>query len=94
MNIIQEWSFHKLFIAEYMNYLHIKIVVFWDVALCRSCVNPRFGGTNRLHLQGTKIRERRTSVARWLQTEPLAQFFARGFLYPEDGGDSFLRNVG
>jgi hypothetical protein len=42
----------------------MKNVVFWDVVLCRSCVNRRFGGTYRLHLQGRKIRERRTSVAR------------------------------
>jgi hypothetical protein len=30
----------------------MKKVVFWDVALCRSCINRRFGGTYRLHLQG------------------------------------------
>jgi hypothetical protein len=29
----------------------IKNVVFWDVALCRSCVNRRFGGKFFLHLQ-------------------------------------------
>jgi hypothetical protein len=33
----------------------LKHVVFWDVALCRSCVNPRFGGTYRLHLQGEQV---------------------------------------
>jgi hypothetical protein len=43
--------------------------VFWDVALCRSWVNRRFGGTYRLHLQGRKIREQRTGVSRWLQIE-------------------------
>jgi hypothetical protein len=26
-------------------------VVFWDVVLCGSCVNQRFGGAYRLHLQ-------------------------------------------
>jgi hypothetical protein len=45
----------------------MKNVVFWDVALCRSCVNRRFGGMYRIHLQGRKIRERWTSVSRWLQ---------------------------
>jgi hypothetical protein len=30
----------------------LKNVVFWDVALCRSCVNRRFGGKYRLHLEG------------------------------------------
>jgi hypothetical protein len=45
---------------EYIEYqtLNLKNVVFWDVALCRSYVNRRFGGTYRLHLQGRKIRER------------------------------------
>jgi hypothetical protein len=46
----------------------MKNAVFWDVTPCRSCVNRRFGGTYRLHLQGRKIRERGTSVIRWLRT--------------------------
>jgi hypothetical protein len=48
----------------------MKNVVFWDVALCRSCVNRRFGGTYCLHLHGRKICEWGTSMSRWLQTEP------------------------
>jgi hypothetical protein len=47
-------------------YVILKNTVFWDVAPCRSCVNRRFGGTYRLHRQGRKIRERGTSVSRWL----------------------------
>jgi hypothetical protein len=35
----------------------MKNAVFWDVAPCTSCVNWRFGGMYRLHLQGRKIRE-------------------------------------
>jgi hypothetical protein len=58
----------------------IKNAVFWDVGPCRSCVNQRFGGTDRLHLQGRKIRVR----GGW--------FLARGFFYSEDGGDTFLRS--
>jgi hypothetical protein len=46
--------------------LILKNAVFWDVAPCRSCVNRRFGGTYRLHLQGRKTREWGTSVSRWL----------------------------
>jgi hypothetical protein len=46
----------------------MKNAVFWDVAPCRSCVNQSFGGTYRLYLQGREIRERETSVSRWLQT--------------------------
>jgi hypothetical protein len=47
----------------------VKNAVFWNVAPCRSCVNRRFGGTYRHHVQGRKISERGTSVSRWLQTE-------------------------
>jgi hypothetical protein len=36
----------------------LKNVVFWNVALCRTWVNRRFGGTYRLHLQGGIVRER------------------------------------
>jgi hypothetical protein len=58
--------------------LHMNNAVFWYVAPCSSCVNRCFGGTYRLHLQGRKIRWRRTSVSRWLQVyilgfEPLIQ---------------------
>jgi hypothetical protein len=48
----------------------MKNAVVWDVALCRSCVNRRFAEKYRLHLQGRRIRERGTSVSRWLQIEP------------------------
>jgi hypothetical protein len=49
----------------------MKNAVFWDLAPCRSCLNRRFGGTYRLHLQGRKIRERGTSVSRWLKMETI-----------------------
>jgi hypothetical protein len=51
-------------------YCRMKNTVFWDVVLCRSCMNRRFGGTYRLHLQGRKICKRGTSMSRWQQTEP------------------------
>jgi hypothetical protein len=47
----------------------MKNAFFWDVAPCRSCVNLLIGETYRLHLQGRKIRERGTSVSRWLTLE-------------------------
>jgi hypothetical protein len=62
----------------------MKNAIFWDVMPCRSCVNRRFRGTYCLHLQGRKIRERGTSVSRWLAKS------ARGFYYLEDGGDKLL----
>jgi hypothetical protein len=34
----------------------MKNAVVWDVALCGSCKNRRFGGTYRLHHQGDKNR--------------------------------------
>jgi hypothetical protein len=64
----------------------MKNAVFWNVAPCRSCVNRCFGGTYRLNFQAGK---RVQSAATCLRS-----FLARGFFYPEDGGDIFLRNVG
>jgi hypothetical protein len=49
----------------------LKNAVFWDVAPCKFCVKRRLEGTYRLHLQGRKIRERGTSVSRWLQSAVL-----------------------
>jgi hypothetical protein len=54
----------KVVIFEIFTAVTMKNSVFWDVALCRSCVDRRFGGTYRLYLQGRKIRERGTSVSR------------------------------
>jgi hypothetical protein len=43
----------------------LKIAVFWGVTPCWcGRLNRRFGGSNRLHLQGSTVRERRTSVSR------------------------------
>jgi hypothetical protein len=39
---------------EVLTAVTMKNVVFWDVALCRFCVNRRFGGTYRLHFQSRK----------------------------------------
>jgi hypothetical protein len=68
----------------------MKKAVFWDVPPCRCGVRRRLGGTYRLHLQGRrknkKIRKRRDSENR------CKQIFLFSF-YPEDGGDTFLRNV-
>jgi hypothetical protein len=47
----------------------MKSAVFWDVAPYSSCVNLRFGGTYRLHLQGRKIRERGISVFSFTVTD-------------------------
>jgi hypothetical protein len=61
----------------------MKNAVFWGVAPCRcDRLNRHFGGSYRLHLQGRSA----ATCSRW--------FFARGFFYPEDGGDTILRNVG
>jgi hypothetical protein len=57
----------------------MKNAIFWDVVLCRYCVNRRFGGMYCLHLQGVQSPAPTGS----------SQIF-----YPEDGGDTFLQNVG
>jgi hypothetical protein len=54
--------------------LFMKNTVFWYVLPSRSCVNRRFGGTYRLHLQGRKIRQRGTSVNAWQQMEAICSF--------------------
>jgi hypothetical protein len=46
----------------------MKNVVFRDVAPYRHYVKWRLGGTYRLHFQGIKIRERESTVSRWMQT--------------------------
>jgi hypothetical protein len=93
-HILEDRNFYVKF--EVFTAVTMNNAIFGDVAPCRSCVNRRFGGTCHLHLQGRKNRERGTSVSRWLQTseESSASILARGFIYPEDGGDTFLRNVG
>jgi hypothetical protein len=45
-------------IFEVFTAVTMKNAVFWNVASCSSCMNRRFGGTYRLHLQGRKIRKR------------------------------------
>jgi hypothetical protein len=50
-NIMTNYIFVK---CEVFTAVTMKNAVFWDVALCRSCVNRRFEGTYRLHLQGIK----------------------------------------
>jgi hypothetical protein len=56
-------------------------------------VNRRFAGTYRLHLQDKKSASKENqrvqsaaSCSHW--------FLARKIFYPEDGGETFLRNVG
>jgi hypothetical protein len=69
---------HYYFIGfEVVTAVTMKNAVFWNLAPCRSCVNRRFGGRYRLHLQGRKIRERGTSVSKWQQTAAVC--------IPEDG---------
>jgi hypothetical protein len=57
------FEIEKLVGFEVFTAVTMKNAAFWDVALCRSCVNRRFGITYRLRLQGRKIRERGTIVS-------------------------------
>jgi hypothetical protein len=77
----------------------MKKAVFWDVAPCSSGVDRRFRGTYRLHLQG--IRESIRKSAHEASVRDVkgrrmlrVRIFLYSPLYPEDGGDTFLRNVG
>jgi hypothetical protein len=67
----------------------MKNAVFWDMSQCRSCVNRRFGGMYSLHFHGRKSGSCRLFAAtcsHWL--------LSCGFFYAEDGGETFLWNVG
>jgi hypothetical protein len=44
-------TFHRPSLAELKETAFLTNAIFWDVALCRSPVNRRFGVTYRLHLQ-------------------------------------------
>jgi hypothetical protein len=91
---INSYTAHQENICSYTNWRAIakKNAVFWDVAPCRSCVNRRFGGTYRLHLQGRKIRERGTSVSRWLQLiyVPLKRRFTQDLHAPTSQKSAFF----
>jgi hypothetical protein len=78
----------------------MKNVVLWDVALCRSCMNRRFGGTYRLHLQGRKIRERETSfhsrsTRRHIPEDGILSIYLLVLFFDrEAGGRMLLRDAG
>jgi hypothetical protein len=62
----------------------MNISIFWDITPCSPLrVNQRFGGTFRLHLQGSKLATYFTLV-----------FLLGLFFDTEDVGDMFLRNFG
>jgi hypothetical protein len=58
--------------------------VFWNVSQCGSCRNGRFGGAYRLHLLRSVLESLAIANVFW---------FIDCF-HPEDGGDTFLQNVG
>jgi hypothetical protein len=63
----------------------MKNAVFWDVAPGRYCINRRFGRTYHFHLQASGCSLQPPAHA--------GSYLADFFIYPEDGGDTFLRNV-
>jgi hypothetical protein len=58
----------------------MKNAVFWDVEPCGFIINRRFGGMCLLHLQGRFLEGADERLTKEI--------------YPEDGGDTFFRNVG
>jgi hypothetical protein len=78
----------------------MKNAFFWDVTPCRYFVIRRFGGTYRLLLRDIRnlrtMNQREEAAADYcnLQLHAQAGSLLVYFLYPEDGGDTFLRNVG
>jgi hypothetical protein len=57
-NLIFCYIIQMIFYAlnQIMNTLCLKNAVFWNVTLCGSCKNRRFGGTERLHDQADRNR--------------------------------------
>jgi hypothetical protein len=83
--------------------MNLKIAIFWDSEPCSPYMNRRFGGKFHLHFQGRKSAEQEINESRWVgkmssQSFCLANSFrwfpARLIFDPEDGGETFLRNVG
>jgi hypothetical protein len=84
--------------SEFLTEAVMNVEILWDMAACRHYVNSRFGGTYHLHLQGRKSAAHETSVqqvARQIHYIPPAapRLLALLIVDPEDGDDSFLRNV-
>jgi hypothetical protein len=68
----------------------MKNAVFWDVAPCRS--GSSLADFSALKMEA--IRSSETSVHTQSAATCSRWFLARVFFYPEDGGDTFLQNVG
>jgi hypothetical protein len=78
-----------------LNYSHhsartLKNAVFFDIMPCGSCKERLFGGMYRYHLQGDKYRRARNNVRSNLERCTQLADSCR----PDDGGDTFLGNVG
>jgi hypothetical protein len=54
MSFILQQAVLHLVRFEVFTVVTMKIAVFWDVELCRYCVNRLLGETYRLHLQGIR----------------------------------------
>jgi hypothetical protein len=70
--------------------LFIKNVIFWNVTLCGSCKNRRFGRRYRLHHQGGKNQRARY----WILSTVTAEIPSTDTFLPDERCGMFLRNVG
>jgi hypothetical protein len=75
---------------EVFTLVAMNSAVVYVITSCSSERSRRFGGTYRLHLQGSRIREVRNKLR---FSAASADFLLSLFFDPEDGGDIFLRNV-
>jgi hypothetical protein len=83
---IRQYSFHFPEISKFGKLLFIqKSIIFWDITLCSPPkINRRFKGIYRLQLQDRRIS--------WVRIQCESRWQAE--FDPEDGGDTFLRNIG
>jgi hypothetical protein len=70
----------------------MKNAVFYDVPPCGSCYNRRFGGRIASIIRVEMISELGTLAVASSRHLLILLFLA--FFHPDDGGDTFLRNVG
>jgi hypothetical protein len=55
--LTESWKYFIINFTWHLKFtVRLKNAVFWDVTLCSSCKNRRFGGTYGLHHQGDKNR--------------------------------------
>jgi hypothetical protein len=81
-----------VFVVSPLQALH-ENAVFWDIMPCGTCTNQCFGRTYNLHHHGEKVCKLLTDSV-FFRSLLQSLVTANVSCHPDDGGDTFLRNVG